>query len=121
MPKRSIRRTLAEHPEAAPEAAEALKEHKQRACAPLAPVTRREMAVRKLVDKWGDPLDYLGKRMKEGDKEAARALLPYVYPSLKAIEVSGPGGSELTIEIRKLDSVAGALPASISTDSPDNT
>jgi hypothetical protein len=73
---------------------------------PLAPSTRREMSVRRLLDRHGDPLDILGRLMAEGDKDAAKALLPYCYPALKAVELTGAGGEALTVQVIKLPSPA---------------
>ncbi|WP_157061343.1 hypothetical protein [Anaeromyxobacter dehalogenans] len=33
--------------------------------------------------------------------DAAKALAPYLYPAMKAVEVSAPGGEQLIVEVRK--------------------
>ena len=86
MPKRTLKQTAQAHPEAVP----------------LAPSTRRELSVRRILDKYGDPLDVLAKASQSGDLKAAAALLPYVYPALKAVELSGPGGSAVTVQVVKV-------------------
>jgi hypothetical protein len=70
--------------------------------ATIPPGVRRDMAVRRNLDKYGDPMEMLAKLAGSGDKEAARALLPFYYPSLKAVELSGPGGDALTVQVIKL-------------------
>jgi hypothetical protein len=74
---------------------------------PLAPSTRREMSVRRLVDKYGDPLDKLAAASAAGDLKATIAILPYIYPALKAVEVTGAGGDALRIEVVKISAVPG--------------
>jgi hypothetical protein len=33
--------------------------------------------------------------------DAAKALAPYLYPAMKAVEVTGAGGEQLVVEVRK--------------------
>ena len=69
---------------------------------PLGPSARREMSVRRILDKYGDPLDKLAAASQAGDLKASAALLPYVYPALKAVELTGAGGEALTVQVVKL-------------------
>jgi hypothetical protein len=34
-------------------------------------------------------------------RTSAKALAPYLYPAMKAVEVSGAGGEQLVVEVRK--------------------
>jgi hypothetical protein len=81
---------------------------------PLGPSARREMSVRRILDRYGDPLDKLAAASEAGDLKASAALLPYVYPALKAVEITGQDGGALTIQVVKLGSTkghAGVTPA----------
>jgi hypothetical protein len=74
--------------------------------APLAPLTRREATVRDILEKHGDPLMELARVMATtADVElkvmCAKALAPYLYPQQKAVELSGAGGEQLVVEVRK--------------------
>jgi hypothetical protein len=63
---------------------------------------------------YGDPMELLAKRAHDGDRDAARALLPFYYPALKAVELSGPDGSAVSITVNKLGATqghAGVTPA----------
>jgi hypothetical protein len=58
-----------------------------------------------LEDLGSDPVAMLAKTMKDEANvpldvrvECAKALLPYVYPKLSAVEVSGPGGDSVKVE-----------------------
>jgi hypothetical protein len=72
---------------------------------PLGPSARREMSCRRILDKYGDPLDKLAAASQAGDLKASAALLPYIYPALKAVEVSGPDGGALTVQVLKISAV----------------
>jgi hypothetical protein len=60
------------------------------------------MAVRRCLDTYGDPMEMLAKRAHDGDRDAAKALLPYYYPQLKAVELTGADGAAVSITVNKL-------------------
>jgi hypothetical protein len=67
---------------------------------------RREQTARRILEKHGDPLVELARIMVTASDpklklDAAKALAPYLYPSMKAVEVSGPSGEQLVVEVRK--------------------
>lgn len=73
----------------------------------IAPIFRREQAIRQACQISGDPLvglAYLAAATTDPEFKAAvfRAMLPYVHAQQKAVEVSGPGGEQLVIEVRKI-------------------
>ena len=84
---------------------------------PLGPSARREMSVRRILDKYGDPLDKLAAASQAGDLKASAALLPYVYPALKAVELTGPEGGALTVQVVKVGA-ADTKPASDKPNEP---
>jgi hypothetical protein len=86
-------------------------------------VYRREEAARRVVRKYGDPLQVIGQAMAEAAQEAldeagkptgrmcdrdaalnaAKALAPYLYPALKAVELSSPDGTAgVTVQVVSL-------------------
>jgi hypothetical protein len=75
---------------------------KESGAVPLSPSTRREMSVRRILDKYGDPLDRIAAASAAGDLKASAVLIPYIYPALKAVEVSGPDGGALTVQVLKI-------------------
>ena len=105
MSGKPIRKTLKEHPQAAPDAALAAASAAPKAR--LSPHVRREAAIRRAL-KLNDPLVTLARLACDADPvvrlQAAKALAPYLYPAQRAVEVSGAGGEALTVEVRK-DSV----------------
>jgi hypothetical protein len=67
---------------------------------------RREQTARRIIEKHGDPLDELARIMANATDaklkiDAAKALAPYLYPAMKAVEVTGAGGEQLVVEVRK--------------------
>lgn len=74
---------------------------------PLSAAQRREALARDIVKahgERGDPLRALARILASATDtktqiEAARALAPYLYPQLKAVEVSGADGAALTVNI----------------------
>ncbi|ABC81239.1 hypothetical protein Adeh_1466 [Anaeromyxobacter dehalogenans 2CP-C] len=67
---------------------------------------RREQTARRIIEKHGDPLEELARIMAAATDpklklDAAKALAPYLYPAMKAVEVSAPGGEQLIVEVRK--------------------
>ena len=86
MARRTLKATVEAYPDAAP----------------VQPGVRRELAVRRLLDKYGDPLDFLAKAAREGDLKAAAAILPYIYPALKAVELTGPAGGSVQVTVNTL-------------------
>jgi hypothetical protein len=109
VPRKPISKTIAEHPDAVPGAAEALAGATARARggAVLAPAARRERIVREITaDARRDPLRALAEIIATTADpalrvQAARALAPFVYPALRAVEVSGPDGERLVVEVRR--------------------
>jgi hypothetical protein len=74
-----------------------------------APAYRRELAARRVIAKHGDPLDFLARLMADESAErrerldAAKALAPYLYPALKAVELSSPDGTAgVTVQVVSL-------------------
>ncbi len=68
--------------------------------------SRRESEARSIERKHGSVLGALARIAFEDPDTATRlaalrALAPYLYPQLKAIEVSGPAGERLVVEVRK--------------------
>lgn len=103
MSGKPIRKTLKEHPQAAPDAAQAAASAAPKAR--LSPHVRREAAIRRAL-KLNDPLVTLARLACDADPvvrlQAAKALAPYLYPAQRAVEVSGAGGEALTVEVRKV-------------------
>ena len=63
------------------------------------------MYARKILEEYdADPVEALAKAMKDEKVpldlriDCAKALLPYVYPRLAAVEVSGPDGGPVQTE-----------------------
>lgn len=75
--------------------------------APVAPLARREAEARRILERYGSPLEALARAMADDSLtprerlDAAGRLAPYLFPALKAVEVSGPGGERLTVEVRR--------------------
>jgi len=67
---------------------------------------KRTVYARQILDQYGsDPVEMLAKTMAdEGNVpldiriDCAKALLPYVYPKLSSVEVSGPNGDAVRVE-----------------------
>jgi hypothetical protein len=67
---------------------------------------RREQTARRILERHGDPLEELARIMASATDpklklDAAKALAPYLYPAMKAVELSGAGGEQLVVEVRK--------------------
>ncbi len=106
MASKSIRRTIEEHPEACPGGTEALADTAERSR--VAQRAKRAATVREITAR-ANPLRVLAKLMLTSSDphvqlQAAKALAPYCFPAMRAIEVSGPDGERLTVEVRRLDS-----------------
>ena len=105
MPRKTVRQTLKERPSIAPDAA-AVAASEPAAHPPLiAPRVRRERTIREILDSGRDPLRELARLMAESSDpsirlQAAKALAPFMFPVLRAAELSGPDGEPLTVEIR---------------------
>lgn len=74
---------------------------------------RREEAARRIEAKYGNALEELARIAWEASDptlklKALAALTPYLFPALKAVELSGPDGGSLTVEVFK---VAPSTPA----------
>lgn len=110
MPRKPVRQTVKDCPEAVGEAAAAAvagEAPRARGGAPVAPLARREDAIRRAVKEAGDPLVELAKlaaTSTDPEFKAAclRAMLPFVHPQQKAVELTGAGGEQLVVEVRKL-------------------
>jgi hypothetical protein len=70
---------------------------------------RREQAARRLIAKHGDPMEFLAKTAMDESADqrtrldAAKALMPYLYPALKAVELSSPDGTAgVTVQVVSL-------------------
>ena len=106
MPKKTVRQTVKDCARAVPDAAAAAAAPGAPARAPLSPLARREAAVRRVLELV-DPLRELA-RLAAGATDpklrldALKALAPYLYPQQKAVEVTGAGGEQLVVEVRRV-------------------
>lgn len=68
---------------------------------------RREHAARTIERKYGNVLEALAKLAFDpnGDQgvrlKALGTLAPYLFPAMKAVELSGPDGERLVVEVRR--------------------
>lgn len=106
MARRTIKQTLADLPDAPKGQPAASASY------------RREQAARAIERQYGrTALAALAElAFTDSDKtirlKALLGLAPYLYPALKAIEVSGPDGASLTVEVRAVPtSSPGASPS----------
>ena len=105
MPKRTVRDTIRKNPDAVPDASAALAATPSVPTPLIAPRVRRERTIREILDSGRDPLRELARLMAESSDpsirlQAAKALAPFMFPVLRAAELSGPDGEPLTVEIR---------------------
>lgn len=76
---------------------------------------RREKDARDIERKHGSVLGAIAALAFDAASDPAirlralQALAPYLYPQLKAIELSGPDGERLTVEVRRI-ATPGATP-----------
>lgn len=86
--------------------------------ATVGPVTRpdrfrREREIARIVKLWGDPLEQLARTMRESDSEslrlaAAKALAPYVYPTLRSNELTSSDDALTVVVQRAVNVTPGA-------------
>jgi hypothetical protein len=72
---------------------------------PLGSPNKRTVHARVVLEDLGaDPAAFLARTMKDEDSpldvriDCAKALMPYVFPKLSAVEVSGPDGEPVRVE-----------------------
>jgi hypothetical protein len=87
---------------------------------------RRESAARSIERKHGSVLEAIAKLAFDAPDVATRlralaTLAPYLYPALKAVELTGANGDSLTVEIRKVASVVppGLTPGTVAANPQD--